>query len=126
MQLKYADGSFGSAIAFYAIVHFDYEQVRKALSEVKRVLSHNGEFLFSFHIGNETVCLDKFLDKDVKIKFQFFEVDKIKTIVEEVGLTIIDIIKRQPYKNRTSNRKSIYLDKKQPIASVWQNSGICT
>lgn len=97
LQLKYADGSFGSAIAFYAIVHFDYEQVKKALIEVKRVLSKNGEFLFSFHIGNETVSLDKFLDKDVKIKFQFFEVDKIKTIVEEVGLEIIDIIKRQPY-----------------------------
>ncbi len=98
LQLQYADNSFGSAIAFYAIVHFDYEQVKRALSEVKRVLSYNGEFLFSFHIGNEVVCLDKFLDKDVSIKFQFFEVDKIKAIIGEVGLDIIDIIKRQPYK----------------------------
>lgn len=106
LQLKYADGSFGSAIAFYAIVHFDYEQVKKALSEVKRVLSHNGEFLFSFHIGNETITLDKFLDKDVKIKFQFFEVDKIKTIVEEVGLEIIEIIKRQPYKTEHQTERA--------------------
>ncbi|MBK8874215.1 MAG: class I SAM-dependent methyltransferase [Bacteroidetes bacterium] len=106
LQLKYDDGSFGSAIAFYAIVHFDHEQVKKALSEVKRVLSHNGEFLFSFHIGNEIVSLDKFLDKDVKIKFQFFVVDKIKTLVEEVGLEIIDIIKRQPYKTEHQTERA--------------------
>lgn len=98
LQLQYSDNSFGSAIAFYAIVHFDYEQIKRALTEVKRVLSCNGDFLFSFHIGNEIVSLDKFLDKDVNIKFQFFEVDKIKTLIEDVGLDIIDIIKRQPYK----------------------------
>lgn len=98
LQLQYVDNSFGSAIAFYVIVHFDYEQIKKALSEVKRILSQNGEFLFSFHIGNEIVSLDNFLDKDVNIKFQFFEVDIIKTIIEEVGFDIIDIIKRKQYK----------------------------
>jgi ubiquinone/menaquinone biosynthesis C-methylase UbiE len=98
LRLNYADKSFGAAIAFYAIVHFDYNQIQRALIEVKRVLSDNGEFLFSFHIGNEIVSLDRFLDKDVNIKFQFFEVDRIKKIIIEVGFDIIDIIKRHPYK----------------------------
>lgn len=38
LQISYADKSFGAAIAFYAIVHFDYEQIKKALEEIKRVL----------------------------------------------------------------------------------------
>lgn len=112
LQLKYADNSFGSAIAFYAVVHFDYEQIKKALSEVKRVLSSNGEFLFSFHIGNEIVSLDKFLDKDVNIKFQFFEVDKVKSIIEEVGLDILDIIKRQPYQTEHQTERAYVWTKK--------------
>jgi ubiquinone/menaquinone biosynthesis C-methylase UbiE len=106
LDLNYADNSFGSAIAFYAIVHFDYEQIKRAFSEVKRVLSMNSEFLFSFHIGNEIVSLDKFLDKKVNIKFQFFEVDKITTLVEAVGLDIIDVIKRQPYKSEHQTERA--------------------
>lgn len=106
LQLKYADNSFGSAIAFYAIVHFDYEQIKQALSEVKRVLSYNGEFLFSFHIGNEIVSLDRFLDKVVNIKFQFFEVDKVTTIIEDLGFEIVDLIKRQPYKDEHQTERA--------------------
>ncbi|GAB4421397.1 MAG: class I SAM-dependent methyltransferase [Bacteroidia bacterium] len=114
LQLTYANHSFGSAIAFYVIVHFDYEQIKKALSEVKRVLSQHGEFLFSFHIGNEIVVLDEFLDKNVNIKFQFFEVDKIQRIIEEVGLDIIDIIKRQPYKTEHQTERAYVWLKNSP------------
>jgi ubiquinone/menaquinone biosynthesis C-methylase UbiE len=60
LQLKYADGAFGAAIAFYSIVHFDYEQIKSAFKEIKRILADNGEFLFSFHIGDEVVHLDDF------------------------------------------------------------------
>jgi ubiquinone/menaquinone biosynthesis C-methylase UbiE len=106
LQLNYVDKSFGSAIAFYAIVHFDYQQITKALEEIKRVLIDNGEFLFSFHIGNEIIHLDKFLDKDVNIKFQFFEIEKIKTIIEQVGFDIIDIVERQPYKSEHQTKRA--------------------
>ncbi len=112
LQLNYPDNSFGSAIAFYAIVHFDYAQIKKALNEVKRVLLPGGEFLFSFHIGNEIVSLDKFLDQDVNIKFQFFEVDKIKNIIGEVGFETIDIIKRQPYESEHQTERAYIWTKK--------------
>ena len=76
LNLKYKENTLGSAIAFYAIVHFDYSQIKTALTEVHRILVDKGEFMFSFHIGNEIVHLDNFLDKEVNIKFQFFEVDR--------------------------------------------------
>ena len=75
------------------------QQIKKALLEVKRVLLNNGEFLFSFHVGNEIVTLNNFLNKKVNIQFQFFEVDKIKKIIEEVGFEIMDITKREAYKS---------------------------
>ncbi len=68
LKLKYPDNFFGSAIAFYSIVHFDYGQVRTAFKEIKRVLKDNGQLLFSFHIGNNTVHLDNFLDHKVNIE----------------------------------------------------------
>lgn len=65
-------------------------------------------FLFSFHIGNEIVHLDNFLEKNVNIKFQFFEAEKIKTIIEQVGFDIIDIVERQTYKSEHQQKELIF------------------
>lgn len=113
LKLKYEDACFGSAVAFYAIVHFDYEQIKIALRDVKRVLAINGEFLFSFHIGDEVISLDKFLEKEVKIKFQFFEVEKIKSLVEECGFDIVDVVRRQPYNTEHPTERAYFWVKKR-------------
>ena len=34
LNLKFQDNSFGSAIAFYSIVHFDYGQIKTAFKEI--------------------------------------------------------------------------------------------
>lgn len=99
LRLKYPDRFFDSAIAFYSIVHFDYGQIKTAFKEIKRVLADKGQFLFSFHIGDNTVHLDDFLDNQVNIDFYFFETTKITDLLTETGFEIIDIIERQPYKD---------------------------
>lgn len=112
LNLKYQANSFGSAIAFYSLVHFDYDQVRRALKEINRVLLDKGEFLFSFHIGDNPVHLDNFLGHPVEIDFHFFEVAKIKTILAETGFEIIDIILRQPYKEEYPSERAYIWAKK--------------
>jgi ubiquinone/menaquinone biosynthesis C-methylase UbiE len=97
LRLPYADHAFGSAIAFYAIVHFTYEQVRTAFREMSRVLVPGGQLLFSFHIGDQTVHLDTFLGHSVSIDFYFFEVSRITEMLTETGFELIDVIERQPY-----------------------------
>jgi SAM-dependent methyltransferase len=113
LQLQYADGSVGSAIAFYSIVHFDYELVKVAFREVFRILVSGGQFLFSFHVGSETIHLDSFLEKDVNIDFYFLEVEKIRELLAEVGFEVIDCIQREPYKSveHPSRRAYVWVKK---------------
>ncbi len=97
LKLQYADDSFGAAIAFYSIVHFDEEQILIAFNEIRRILKPSGELLFSFHVGNNTIHLAEFLDEQVNIDFNFFESENIKVLIRDAGLEIIDVIERQPY-----------------------------
>jgi SAM-dependent methyltransferase len=97
LNLNYADSAFGSAIAFYSIVHFDYAQVKAAFKEIKRILVSDGQFLFSFHTGNHVVHLDNFLEHPVNIDFYFFETNKIVDLLKETGFEIVDTIERKPY-----------------------------
>ena len=109
LNLQFQDNSFGSAIAFYSIVHFDYDLVRTALKEIKRVLVDNGDLLFTFHIGDTIIHLDNFLDHEVEIDFYFFEVATIKNILVETGFEIVDIISRQPYKDVEHQSERAYI-----------------
>jgi SAM-dependent methyltransferase len=109
LQLKYEDGTFSAAIAFYSIVHFDYEQIKSAFKEIKRILADNGEFLFSFHIGDQVVHLDNFLDNPVNIDLYFLETNKIMELLKETGFEIIDAIGRQPYKDAEHPSKRAYI-----------------
>jgi len=97
LNLKYPENSFGSAVAFYSIVHFDYEQVKKAFEEISRVLKDKGHLLLSFHAGEGTVHLDIFLEHQVSIDFYFLETNKIINLLRETGFKIQDEIERQPY-----------------------------
>jgi SAM-dependent methyltransferase len=97
LQFGYADNSFGSAVAFYAVVHFDEAQLLAALKEINRVLIPKGQFLFSFHTGNEEVHLDEFLGEKISIDFQFFETNKVIELAKEAGFSVVDVIERMPY-----------------------------
>ncbi|MEZ5424694.1 MAG: class I SAM-dependent methyltransferase [Pyrinomonadaceae bacterium] len=99
LGLDYPDETFGAALAFYAIVHFNYEEIEKAFREIRRVLKNSGRFLFSFHVGEGGAELDEFLDRPVRITFYFFEVDRILELLESVGFKVLETIIRYPYRD---------------------------
>ncbi|MDQ3022376.1 MAG: class I SAM-dependent methyltransferase [Bacteroidota bacterium] len=109
LELKYSDKYFSSVIAFYAIVNFTYEQVKTAFKEINRVLKLNGQFLFSFHIGEENIHMETFLEKDVEINFYFFKTEKIIDMLEETGFKIITAAERFPHADVEYPSKRAYI-----------------
>ena len=97
LKLEFENNSIAGAVAFYAIVHFTEEQVKIACREVFRVLQPGGIFLFTYHIGEETIHVEEFLGKKTDIDFMFFTTNFIYSCVKESGFEKIEIIEREPY-----------------------------
>lgn len=114
LDVSYPSNYFGSAVAFYSIVHFAYDQVRIAFSEVNRVLKERGQFLFSFHVGNETVHFDKAGDVDVDVDLFLFPIEQIIELLHQTGFNIIDALERNPYEETewATRRAYIWTEKK--------------
>lgn len=109
LKVSYPSNYFGSALAFYSIVHFTYDQIKIAFSEVNRVLEKGGQFLFSFHVGNEAVHFDKAGDIDVDVDLFFFQPGQIIELLHETGFRIIDALERYPYEGVEYESKRGYI-----------------
>lgn len=111
LDLSYENNSFFSVIAYYAIVNLTIDQIKSAFQEIRRVLKDNGLLLFTFHaFENEekTDVTDFFGKKDSELTFYYFKVDELKSLVEDLGFEIIDILMRYPYKDVEYQSKRAY------------------
>jgi ubiquinone/menaquinone biosynthesis C-methylase UbiE len=114
LNISYDSNYFGSALAFYAIVHFGQDQIRTAFGEVNRVLKKGGQFLFSFHVGTEVVHFDSAHEKAIDIDLYFYQTHEIIELLHDTGFKIIDALERYPYKDveYPSKRGYIWAEKK--------------
>jgi ubiquinone/menaquinone biosynthesis C-methylase UbiE len=115
LDLSFETDSIAGIVAFYAIVHFTKEQVGMAFREVFRVLQPNGIFLFTFHVGEETMHLDEFLGKKIDIDFMFFTTDFILGCLKESGFEKIEIIEREPYPGVEYESRRAYVFAVKPV-----------
>lgn len=92
-----ADNSFGGIAAFYSIIHVPRPSIVDALRELKRVLCANGVLLLTFHIGEQTVHLDEWWDKQVSLDFHFYETEEMKEFLKAAGFALEEVIERDPY-----------------------------
>ena len=97
LALEFENDSLAGVVAFYAIVHLTEEQVGLAFREVFRVLQPGGIFLFTYHVGKETIHLDEFLGQKIDLDFKFFTTDFISRCLKDSGFEKIEVIEREPY-----------------------------
>ena len=109
LDLSYGPCYFAHAIAFYSIVHFNYDQVKVAFSEINRILKREGQFLFSFHAGNKIEHFDKAGDIDVDVDLYFFQTDRIVQLLQDTGFRIIDALERRPYEDVQYQSRRAYI-----------------
>ena len=115
LELEFESDSIAGVVAFYAIVHFTEEQVEMAFREVLRVLQPSGIFLFTYHIGEETIHLEDFLGKKIDIDFIFFTTDFISSSLKKSGFEKIEIIEREPYPEVEYESRRAYVFAKKPV-----------
>lgn len=115
LDLEFENDSIAAAISFYAIVHFTHQQVGAAFCEVLRVLQPGGLFLFTYHIGDETMRIEEFLGRKIDIDFMFFTTDFILKCLEETGFVNIEITERAPYPEVEYQSRRAYVFAKKPL-----------
>ena len=109
LSLDFPDGHFAAAVAFYAIVHFNTDQLATAFAEIHRILQPSGQFLLSFHIGTELIHRDEFFGEQVDIDFSFFQTEPVIQLLKTTGFKILDAIERYPYEGVEYPSKRAYL-----------------
>ncbi len=97
LALDLADASLAGIAAFYAIVHLPREALPQVFREMARVLKPSGLLLLAFHIGDETLHRDEWMDRPVSLDFRFFSPQDIGRDLEAAGLVIEEVIEREPY-----------------------------
>lgn len=114
LELEFDDYSIGGIVAFYVIVHFGKEQIEVAFQEIFRVLQPGGVFLFTYHIGEETIHLEEFLGKELDIDFMFFSTAFINGILKQNGFEKIEVIERDPYPEVEYQSRRAYVFARKP------------
>ena len=110
-NLNYRDSSIYGIVAPYLIVNFTQKDIKPAFNEINRVLIRKGQFLISFHSGNEELEIEDFFVKGNKIPYTYFNSDIVKNTLTETGFKIIEYIVRMPYEGEVTTRTYIFAEK---------------
>jgi SAM-dependent methyltransferase len=110
LNSKMASASADGILAFYAVVHFTYIEIEKALKEWRRLLKPNAIGLFSFHVGEEYVEVADFLGvSGAKATWHLLDVDRVLEISKQVGFRVEEAVIRYPYQGYEHETKRAYI-----------------
>jgi SAM-dependent methyltransferase len=97
LALPFASTKLGGIVAFYSIIHFDGPEVDQALTEMRRVLSPDGQLLLGFHVGTDVVHVDEALGVKVDLDARFFSMDDLTGRLTGLGFRVVEQFQRDPF-----------------------------
>jgi SAM-dependent methyltransferase len=109
LALDLEDRSVAGVVSFYAIVHLAPDALPVAFREVHRVLRPGGLALFAFHVGDETVRPEELWGIPVALDWVFFRMADVLRALAEAGLTVTDVVERDPYRDAEHPSRRAYV-----------------
>jgi len=108
-SLEVPDNHFSGLCSFYAIVNFQYEDIRKIFHEYHRVLKKVGIVLVSFHTGEQSISVDDFYESGKPLVFYYFDEQKILELLRGPGFEILEALVRIPYREEYPSKRAYVL-----------------
>jgi len=117
LALEDANASYAGLVAFYAIVHFNREELARACREFFRVLRPSGLALASFHLGNETIHRTELFGKPVNLNFVCFERATVEGAFVAAGFRIEAYLERAPHTEIEHPTQRGYIVARKPYSA---------
>ncbi len=106
LSLPAADGEFGSAVAFYSIIHLGADELGPACVEFRRVLLPGGRLLVAFHVGDEVRHVDELWGQRIDLDFRFLETGAVVEVLDAAGFEIEAQLERTNYPGEVETRRA--------------------
>jgi SAM-dependent methyltransferase len=116
LALPFADGSVAGVVAFYAIIHFDPDQLDEALGEFWRVLRPGGLAAIAFHVGDETLHRDEMWGHPISFDFHLLDPADVSRRGIAAGLTVEELLERDPNPEVEYPSRRAYMRLRRPPA----------
>jgi ubiquinone/menaquinone biosynthesis C-methylase UbiE len=97
LALVLEDESLAGITAFYATANIPAGSLTTVFGEMCRVLKPGGMLLLSFHIGHDVIRPQSLWNNPISMDFYQQQPASIRQLVTDAGLTVDEIIEREPY-----------------------------
>jgi len=104
LNLPFSEGRFDAAFSSYAIENVSLENIKRALSEMKRVVKKGGMMLITLHspkhwrfrqgkeiANHEFLTFQMIKNKKVEIVTHFFDKEEAERLFQNLGLKLLSI-----------------------------------
>jgi SAM-dependent methyltransferase len=114
LALDILDGALAGIAAFYAIVNIPKLSLPVVFREIQRVLQPGGLLLLAFHTGNEVLHEDELWGQKISMDFLLLQPSEIRLDLEVAGITIEEVVEREPYPDVEYPSRRAYIFARKP------------
>ena len=114
LSLDLADATLAGIAAFYAIVNIPTRSLALVFQEFQRVLRPDGLLLLAFHMGDEIIREEELWGQKISMDFFLFQPSEIKLGLDAAGLTVEEVVEREPYPDVEYPSRRAYIFARKP------------
>jgi ubiquinone/menaquinone biosynthesis C-methylase UbiE len=120
LALDLPDASLAGITAFYAIVNLPKASLPQVFREMARALQPGGLLLLAHHIGDQVLHRDEWWDRPISMDFHFLQPPATQRDLEAAGLTVEEVIEREPYAPEVEHqsRRAYIFARKSAVADL--------